>query len=147
MRAMRRPDARMVTHAAAYGVTLAVISLLLAWLDFRRVAHGWSGQFTILLVALLFVALGIWLGTRLVAQARPGSFAPNTAAQRELGISARELEVLQCLARGAPNKVIARELAISPNTVKTHVAQLLAKLSAANRTEAIARARALSLVS
>ena len=50
------------------------------------------------------------------------------------------------LAQGAPNKVIARRLAISPNTVKTHLARLFDKLGAANRTEAIARARALDLL-
>lgn len=71
---------------------------------------------------------------------------PNAAAIAEIGISARELEVLAQLANGAPNKVIARQLGISPNTVKTHVARLFEKLGAANRTEAIARARALRIV-
>lgn len=54
--------------------------------------------------------------------------------------------MLAQLANGAPNKVIARQLGISPNTVKTHVARLFEKLGAANRTEAIARARALRIV-
>lgn len=55
-------------------------------------------------------------------------------------LSAREREVLMLLAEGAPNKVIARRLDISVHTAKFHVASILAKLSAVNRTDAIATA-------
>ena len=142
---MRWPPRAFTIHIALYGVALALLSLLLAWLDFRRVAQGWSASFWLLTLAVGFVALGIWAGNRLTPSAAT-RFALNEAAIRELGISPRELEVLANLAEGAPNKVIARRLAISPNTVKTHVARLLEKLDAANRTEAIANARALRLV-
>ena len=60
--------------------------------------------------------------------------------------SPRELEVLQALAAGLANKQIARQLGVSPNTVKTHVARLFDKLGAQRRTEAIRRARELGLV-
>ena len=143
---MRWPRRAFTIHVVLYGVALALLSLLLAWLDFRRVAHGWSGSVAVLMLAVIFVALGVWAGSRLAPRAATTAFARNDAAIRELGISPRELEVLGSLAEGAPNKVIARRLAISPNTVKTHVARLLEKLGAANRTEAIARARALRLV-
>lgn len=143
---MRRPRPALIIHVAFYGAGLALLSLLLAWLDFRRVAHGWSESLAALTIAVSFAALGIWAGTRLAPRAPAPVFVRNEAALRELGISARELEVLGTLAEGAPNKVIARRLAISPNTVKTHVARLFDKLGAANRTEAIARARALRLV-
>lgn len=143
---MRWPRRALTIHVMLYGIALALLSLLLAWFDFRRVAHGWSGSFGVLLLAILFVSLGIWAGSRLAPRTAAPAFARNDAAIRELGISPRELEVLASLAEGAPNKVIARRLAISPNTVKTHVARLLDKLGAANRTEAIARARDLRLV-
>lgn len=143
---MRTASRKLVVHAALYGVALAVLSLLLAWLDFRRVAQGWSTQLAILVLAALFVALGAWAGTRLAPRAASSTFSPNQAAIAELGISARELDVLEQLAEGAPNKVIARTLGISPNTVKTHVARLFEKLGAANRTETIARARSLRIV-
>ena len=136
----------MVIHATLYGAALAVLALVLAWLDFRRVAFGWSNALFVLLVALIFAGLGIWLGRRLSPGMGGTKFIRNEAALAELGISAREAEVLERLASGAPNKVIARQLDISPNTVKTHVARLLEKLDAANRTEAIAKARALRLV-
>ena len=55
-------------------------------------------------------------------------------------LTGREREVLALVARGLPNKVIARELGISDKTVKTHVSHLLAKLGASDRTDAAVRA-------
>jgi signal transduction histidine kinase len=79
----------------------------------------------VVLVALAFLGLGIWAGAKLFRRAPPAAeFMPNTAAQQSLRISDRELEVLSRLAAGQSNKEIARELAVSPNTVKTHVANL-----------------------
>jgi ATP/maltotriose-dependent transcriptional regulator MalT len=61
-------------------------------------------------------------------------------------LSSRELEVLRLLAAGKANQQIARELVVTLNTVKKHVAHILIKLGAANRTEATARARELGLL-
>ena len=66
---------------------------------------------------------------------------PDTPAE-ELAepLSARELEVLDQLAEGLPNKLIAHRLNISEHTVKTHVASIFAKLGASSRTEAVSQA-------
>jgi ATP/maltotriose-dependent transcriptional regulator MalT len=61
-------------------------------------------------------------------------------------LSARELEVICLLARGASNQEIAEELVLALNTVKRHVSNIIAKLGAANRTQAVAQARALGLL-
>lgn len=61
-------------------------------------------------------------------------------------LTERELEVLQCLAAGLPNKRIARELGISDSTVKTHLSNVMRKLDAHNRTEVAFRAREMGLV-
>ena len=61
-------------------------------------------------------------------------------------LTRRELEVLDMLAAGSPNQAIARELVVSLDTVKKHVGHVLGKLGAANRTEAVARARQLGLI-
>jgi DNA-binding CsgD family transcriptional regulator len=135
----------MTGHVALYGVALAALALLLDWLDFRHAMQRSSTSLYVLCVALLFAGLGAWLGLRLVPRPR-GRYARNEAAILSLGISPRELQVLDELASGAANKVIARRLGISPNTVKTHLARLFDKLEAASRTEAIAKARALDLL-
>ena len=136
----------MLRAALVYGAAIAGLSLLLALMDWRHMARMWSTEFYIIAVALVFAALGIWLGNRLTPRAPARPFERNTRALASLGISAREAEVLHQMAAGSANKVIARDLGISPNTVKTHVARLLEKLGAANRTEAIAKARELGLL-
>jgi LuxR family transcriptional regulator, maltose regulon positive regulatory protein len=61
-------------------------------------------------------------------------------------LTGRELEVLGMMAAGRSNQAIARELVVTLDTVKKHVGHVLGKLGAANRTEAVARARELSLI-
>ena len=55
-------------------------------------------------------------------------------------LTPREMDVLRLLAEGLPNRKIGERLAINERTVKYHVAAILAKLEAANRTEAVMRA-------
>ena len=61
-------------------------------------------------------------------------------------LTGRELEVLRLLAAGRSNQRIAHDLFVSLDTVKKHVTHVLGKLGAANRTEAVARARELGLI-
>ena len=76
---------------------------------------------------------------------RPGT-DPAGSEGPVIHLSPREAEVLALLAEGAPNKVIARRLDISVHTAKFHVAAILVKLGAANRTDAIATAMRQGLV-
>jgi DNA-binding CsgD family transcriptional regulator len=74
---------------------------------------------------------------------RTGSRVPGTRSEQlELvePLTAREIDVLELLAEGLPNKAIARRLGISDQTVKFHVASLSGKLGATNRTDAVRRA-------
>lgn len=128
-----------------YGVALAALAFMLEWLDYKHAVHSWSTEFYVACIALVFVALGIWLGNRLTAKPRE-AYSRNDAAIALLGISTRECEVLEMLAAGHANKVIARRLEISPNTVKTHIARLYEKLDVASRTQAIGKARELDIL-
>jgi DNA-binding NarL/FixJ family response regulator len=129
----------------AYGLALAALAFLLEWLDYKHAVHAWTTEFYIGCVAVVFIALGIWVGNRLTAKPRQ-PHVRNEEAIASLKISARECEVLEMLAAGHANKVIARRLDISPNTVKTHVAQLFEKLEVASRTQAIGKARELDIL-
>lgn len=66
--------------------------------------------------------------------------------RRGYALTVRELEVLQLLAEGASNKVIARRLGISFHTAKFHVASIATKLDATGRTDAVAQAVRLGLI-
>jgi DNA-binding CsgD family transcriptional regulator len=67
-------------------------------------------------------------------------------ADLEMPLTPRELEVLRLLAEGASNKIIARRLGISVHTAKFHVGQLLDKLDASGRTDAVAHAARLGVI-
>lgn len=73
--------------------------------------------------------------------------ASGKTPQQDVGLSAREIEVLSCLARGLTTAQISSELFISENTVKTHVRHILEKLEASNRVEATRKAVQMGLIS
>jgi DNA-binding CsgD family transcriptional regulator len=129
-----------------YGVALALAVGALQWIEYQVWVRAHSGEVYIALIAAAFLALGVWVGARLFRTGPRAPFAPNEAARASLGISEREFEVLRELAAGRSNKEIAAALAVSPNTVKTHVARLFEKLEASRRTEALFKARELGLI-
>ncbi|HEY2678816.1 MAG TPA: LuxR C-terminal-related transcriptional regulator [Steroidobacteraceae bacterium] len=138
----------MWKRAAIYGALLAAGTLSLQWLDYLRLARMHSGDIYIFLIAAAFLALGIFVGARVLGAAPPpANFDGNPKARAALGISASEMTVLQEIAAGRSNKEIAARLKISPNTVKTHAARLFEKLGAKRRTDAVKKARELGIVS
>ena len=130
-----------------YALALAAGAALLQWLEYRFLTRAYSIEIYIALIAAGFVALGIWVG-RALTPAPPvdDGFTRNEAAIRSLGLSPRECEILALLASGQSNKEMARSLAISPNTIKTHVARVYGKLEVARRVQAIEKARWLRLI-
>ena len=137
------------THIALYAALLAGGTVALQWLDYQRLVRSYPSAIYDGLLATGFLALGLWLGMRLLGRgASPAEPAGegNPRAAEALGISPRELEVLHEIAAGHSNKEIALRLHVSPNTVKTHVARLLEKLEARRRTDALRKARELGLV-
>ncbi|RVT89768.1 response regulator transcription factor [Sphingomonas crocodyli] len=130
-----------------YAVILGGTAALLQWLDYLHAIRSMPGDIYVAVLAIGFMALGLWAGNRLTrrrASAIP--FERNDAAIRSLGLSPRECELLALLASGRSNKELARELGISPNTVKTHLARLFDKLDVGRRIEAIEKARMLALI-
>lgn len=130
-----------------YAGLLVVAALGLQWIEYKLLVREHPGELYVAIIAAAFLALGVWVGMRLVPR-RPGGgeFVANHRVRSTLGISDREFEVLELLAAGRSNKEIANALNVSPNTVKTHVAKLYSKLEARRRTEAILRARELGMI-
>ena len=136
----------MLRHVIIYGAVMALLALASEALETGNALHAVPTSLFVLGVALLFAALGVWLGMQLVPRPAASPFVRNESAMKALGISPRECEVLDLLAEGASNKLIARKLSISPNTVKTHVARLFEKLEAQSRTQLVRNARGLRIL-
>lgn len=142
-----------------YGISLAVLLFSLRWLEYKFIIMDQSMEIYIGIIAILFTSLGIWLALKL---ARPKTntlvvekevIRYNTAPierdevlLNKLGISKRELEVLQLMANGLSNQEIAQNLFVSLNTVKTHGSNLFEKLDVKRRTQAIEKAKRLSII-
>ena len=74
------------------------------------------------------------------------SFTLNEERLKDLGITRRELEILELIAQGLSNREIADKLFVSENTVKTHSSRLFDKLSARRRTQAVQIAKEMGLI-
>ena len=138
-----------------YGLLGGVLIAVLRIVEYRFLVVEHSLEIYGGIVALLFAALGIWLGLKLVKPkvvvkevpvAVNGPFVLNEARQAQLGITARELEILQLIAAGHSNREIGEKLYVSENTVKTHAASVFEKLSAKRRTQAVQLAKEAGLI-
>jgi len=135
-----------------YAVCLAGLVFLLKVLEYKFFVRDLSLEFYLGVVALLFTGVGIWVGLKLtrrkqpVQSSQPQAFVMNAAALQQAGISPREYEVLEAIAKGFSNQEIADKLFLSVNTVKTHTSNLFVKLDARRRTQAIQKAKALGLI-
>ncbi len=139
-----------------YGLSLGLLLAALQFFQYRLLVLQHAEQWYVGLVALLFTAVGIWAGRKLTRKKTSLSadgafdgvspFRPKEDVLEKLGITPREFEVLELIAQGLSNQEIANRLFISLNTVKTHTSNVLSKLDAQRRTQAIQKAKALGLL-
>ena len=133
-----------------YGVAMAVLIFILKYVEYKYLLRDLRVEVYVGVVALLFTALGIWMGTRMLTRkvevpvAMPLKSDPE--AVRRSGISGRELEVLKLIAEGRSNQEIADALFISLPTVKSHSTSLFGKLDVKRRTEAVHKAKSLGII-
>jgi DNA-binding NarL/FixJ family response regulator len=142
-----------------YGISLAILVVLLKLLEYRFFVHDLSLEIYVGIIAILFTAMGVWVGRKLIshktseaqiihqpAPPTPPKFEINEEALKQTGISPREYEVLQEMANGHSNQEIADKLFVSLSTVKTHSANLFIKLDVKRRTQAVQRAKETGLI-
>ena len=142
-----------------YSISLALLLIILKWLELRFIIFDHSYEIYIGLIALIFTALGIWLALKLskpkietvvvekeVYVTRNENFVLDTALVAQLELSRRELEILGLLAQGYSNQEIAAKLFVSLSTVKTHIQNLFEKLEVKRRIQAVEKAKRLNLI-
>lgn len=136
----------MMRSVVIYAVALSAGAFALQWLEYKYVTRAFAPEIYVVLIALGFTALGVWAGYRLTQKPAAAAFERNHPAIKSLGLTDKECRVLDLLAAGHANKEIARLLDVSPNTVKTHIANLFQKLEVERRTQAVQKARELKLL-
>lgn len=142
-----------------YGISIAMVLFLLQVLEAHFIVINYRLDIFIGAIAIVFTVLGIWLALKLVKpkvetriiekEVYIDNPVPATINQNEianLGISKRELDVLQLMANGLSNEEIAGQLFISLNTVKTHSSNIFLKLDVKRRTQAVEKARRLNII-
>lgn len=142
-----------------YSISLACLLILLKWLELRFIIFDHSFEVYIGFIAVIFLALGIWLALKLskpkiktvvvereVFVHRNEDFVLDTSAVTQLKLSKRELEILALLGQGHSNQEIAAKLFVSISTVKTHIQSLFEKLDVKRRLQAVEKAKRLSLI-
>ncbi len=142
-----------------YGTCMATLLFLLKWLELRFVIFDHALEIYAGAIAVIFTSLGIWLSLRLAkpkiktvvierqVRVDPSeSFVINDEELKRTGLSKRELEVLEFMARGLSNKEIADSMFVSENTIKTHASRLFEKLDVKRRTQAVEKAKRLIII-
>lgn len=145
-------------HILLYGVAMAVLILVLKWLQWKYLITDNSTEIYIGLIALFFTTLGIWAATQMatpkvqtvivekeVYVPSPENSLINEIELKKLDLTSREYEVLQLITQGRSNAEIADILFLSISTVKTHVSNLLEKMEVKSRTQAIEKAKRLKI--
>ena len=142
-----------------YGISSAVLLFFLKWLELKFIIMRNAFEIFAGCIALIFMGVGIWLALKLSKPKKEtiivekevfikdnSDFILNSTEIEKLGLSKREMEVLQLMAEGLSNQEIAERLFVSLNTVKTHSSKVLEKLDVKRRTQAIEKAKRLSII-
>jgi len=146
-----------------YGLLGGVLVAVLKVVEYRFLVLEHSLEIYGGIIAAIFSALGIWLGLKLtrpretvitrevpvevrVPVPTAGPFVRDQARVEQLGLTPRELDILEAMAAGLSNREIAERLFVSENTVKTHAGRVFDKLAAKRRTQAVQLAKEAGLI-
>ena len=144
-----------------YGLAGGLLIVAMRFVEYRFLVVEHSIELYGAIVAVLFAAAGIWLGLKLTKEKivlkeipvevrvlvlAGGPFTVNAAKADQLGITSRELEVLQLIAEGLSTREMAARLFVSENTIKTHCSRVFDKLGVNRRTQAVQAGKQLGLL-
>jgi DNA-binding CsgD family transcriptional regulator len=134
-----------------YGVACGLLIALLKLIEYNHFVHAYPGELYGGLIAAIFSVVGIVLGlkltrTKVVVVRDSGPFVLNGENLRQLGLTAREHEILGLIAQGLSNREIGEKLFVSENTVKTHSSRLFDKMSVNRRMQAVQKGKEMGLI-
>ena len=132
-----------------FGLIIAALLVLFQLSKMSLFIPDMSTDLILGLVGAAFVGLGVYLGLKFrkveIVEVGPIVEIDHERIQ-SLGLTEREMEVLQLISEGFSNVEIGERLFVSENTIKTHVSNLFVKLDVKRRTQAVTRAKELRII-
>lgn len=125
-----------------YGGVMGLLMVAMEILHYKTLVRELRIELFGVLIGTLFMIFGIWLGISMYRKKHESEkFDANI-----LGLSKREVEVLELLSQGLSNQEVADKLFVSLNTAKTHISNIYGKLNVKRRTQAIQKARDMAII-
>ena len=129
-----------------FGLLIAALLILFQLSKFSVHSGDLKIEIIIAVVAILFFIIGVFIHKKSLHKQPVSTHEIDTDRIEELEITAREYEVLKLISEGLSNKEIGEKLFVSESTIKTHVSNILVKLNAKRRTEAVNIAKQFQII-
>ena len=129
-----------------FGLLILALLLLFQFSKYAIISGDLKVELIVAGIAIVFFFVGIYINKKSLHKSVEPSVDIDHQKIKELDISNREYEVLQKIAEGLSNKEIAESLFLSESTIKTHVSNLLIKLDAKRRTQAVQKAKSFQIL-
>ena len=129
-----------------FGLLILAILLLFQFSKYTLTTGNISTEVVVSVIALTFFFIGIYINKKSLHKSASNTTEIDENKIKELDITTREYEVLQYISDGLSNKEIGEKLFLSESTIKTHVSNLLVKLNAKRRTQAVQIAKSLNII-
>ncbi|MEM5566585.1 response regulator transcription factor [Psychroserpens sp. AS72] len=129
-----------------FGLLILALLLLFQFSKYAVISGDLNSEIAIALIAIVFFFIGVYLNKKSLQKKTNASDDINHKKIEDLDISKREYEVLLGISEGLSNREIGEKLFVSESTIKTHVSNLLSKLNAKRRTQALQIAKDLQII-
>ena len=129
-----------------FGLLILAILLLFQFSKYTLTTGDVRTEIVVSIIALTFFLIGIYINKKSLHKKASNLPEIDESKIKELELTTREYEVLQYVSKGLSNKEIGEKLFLSESTIKTHVSNLLIKLNAKRRTQAIQIAKSLKII-
>jgi DNA-binding NarL/FixJ family response regulator len=128
-----------------FGSIIVAVLLLFQLSKYSVVSGDFTLEFILVIIAVSFFIIGVYVYKKVYQ--KPSEVKEIDQQKiKSLEITNREYEVLQLISKGLSNKEIASQLFLTESTIKTHVSNLLVKLNAKRRTQAVQVAQELNIL-
>ena len=129
-----------------FGLLILALLLLFQFSKYALISNNLKTELVIAIIAIVFFIIGVYINKKSLRKSSLNTSEINHKKIEELELSTREYEVLLKISEGLSNKEIAERLFLSESTIKTYVSNVLLKLNAKRRTQAVQIAKSLQII-